>query len=143
MLLLTRGVVMRNYTWAPARTKTGTKITDTLKHEVESKADSLIDKVLKPKYIEPPDDNSTLNYVVDIFSKWHGRFFYFTSKYKCPGPNAISPFFDNNFARLEFIGNSRFNLAYMRHTGQWNEVGFDLSLKECFDAIENWPHFMP
>ena len=134
---------MKNYTWAPAKKKTGAKVSDTLKYEVKARADSLIDKELKPKYVLPPDENSTLNYLVDIFSKWHGRYFYLTSKYKCPGPNAIRPFFDSNFARLEFIGSSRFNLAYMRHTGKWNEVGSDLSLEECLDMVENWPHFMP
>lgn len=33
--------------------------------------------------------------------------------------------------------------AIMRHTGKWFEIGFDLSLEECLDEIENWPHFMP
>lgn len=134
---------MKNYTWAPARKKTSAKVPDALKYEVKAKADSLIDNVLKPKYVLPPDENSTLNYIVDIYSKWYRGFFYCTSKYKVPGPNAIRPFFDSNFARLEFTGSSRFNLAYMRHTGQWNEVGSDLSLEECLDRIVNWPHFVP
>ncbi len=134
---------MKKYTWAPARKKTRIKVPDTLKYEVKAKGDSLIDAVMKPKYVLPPDENSTLNYIVDIYSKWYRGFFYFTSKYKCPGPNAMRPFFDSNFARLEFIGSGRFNLAYMRHTGQWDEIGSDLSLDECLDRVVNWPHFMP
>ena len=50
--------------------------------------------------------------------------------------------YNSNYARLEYVDRDRFNLAYMRHTGKWVEIGFDLSLEECLDEIENGPHFM-
>ena len=134
---------MARYAWAPAKKKSGIKISDALKNEVKVKADSLIDKVLKPKYIQPPPEDNDFNYIVDIFSKWHRSYFYFCSKYNCPSPNAMAPSFNNNFARLEYVDRDRFNLAYMRHTGKWLEISFALSLEECLDEIENWPHFMP
>jgi hypothetical protein len=134
---------MAKYTWAPAKKKSETKNTDALKSKVKEKADSLIENVLKPKYIKPPPEDNDFNYIVDIFSKWHSSYFYFCSKYNCPSPNAMAPSFNSNFARLEYVGGNKFNLAYMRHTNKWFEINFDLSLEECLDEIENLPHFIP
>ena len=132
---------MAKYTWA--KKKSTPKIDDSKKAEIKLKADSLIGNVLKPKYIKPPPEDNDFNYIVDIFSKWYRGHFYFCSKYNCPSPNAMSPSFNTNFARLEYTGQNKFNLAYMRHTGQWFEIGFDLSLDECLNEIENGPHFIP
>jgi len=134
---------MARYTWTPAKKKSGIKVSGTLKNEAKAKTDSLIDNVLKPKYIKPPPENNDFNYIVDIFSKWHGGYFYLCSKYNCPSPNAMAPSFNSNFARLEYIGGDKFNLAYRRHTGKWFEISFDLLLEECLEEIENLPHFMP
>jgi hypothetical protein len=41
---------------------------------------------------------------------------YFCSRFCSPGPRALSPFFESKFARLQYAGNERFNLAYFRHT---------------------------
>ena len=35
---------MARYTWAPAKNKSGIKVTDTLKNEAKAKADSLINR---------------------------------------------------------------------------------------------------
>ena len=134
---------MAQYTWAPAKKRSSPKVTDSIKSEVKSRSDELIENVLKPKYIKPPSQNNDLNYLVDIFSKWHGRYFYFCSRYNCPSPRAMSPSFEDKFARLEYVGHDLFNLAYMRHTGQWAEIFSDLSLEECLSEIEEGIHFMP
>ncbi|MCG6878264.1 MAG: hypothetical protein LJE96_03830 [Deltaproteobacteria bacterium] len=134
---------MKRYTWAPTKKRSHPKIPDAIKNEVKQKADTLIDRVLKPKYIEPPPKDNDFNYLVDIFSKWYRTYFYFCAKYNCPSPNAMSPSFTNNFARLEYLERDKFNLAYMRHTNQWFEIGFDWSLEQCLDEIENMPHFIP
>jgi len=133
----------KGWTWAPARKKSKVKILDSIKTAVKLKADDLIENVLKPRFIKPPLKNSDLNYLADIFSKWHGTYFYFCSTYNCPGPNAMSPFFNTNFARLEYIGPNKFNLAFIRHTGQWVEIEYGLSVDECLDNIENNSIFFP
>jgi len=119
------------------------KVPDTIKKEVEAKARKLIETILKPKHVKPPSGDEHFNYIIDIYSKWHGNYFYFCTKYACPGPNAISPYFEARFARLEYVGNGRFNLSYMRHTEKWCEVYTDLSLDESLAAIRNEPFFMP
>lgn len=119
------------------------KLPNAIKENVTAKANNLIDTILKPKHVKPPSKNEKFNYIVDIYSKWARNYFYFCSKYACPGPNAISPYFEAKFARIEYIGNEQFNLAYMRHTGQWWELYTELSLVQCLEAIRNEPHFLP
>src|SRR6516225_5598538 len=95
-----------------------TKVSDALGAEVERRANELIE-VLKPKYIKPPPEKPKFNYLIGLGTKWHGRYFYFVGTYACPGPNALSPTFEMNFARLEHVGGGRFALAFLRHTGKW------------------------
>ena len=114
-----------------------------IKPEVDQKANDLIENVLKPKHIEPLPKGHQLNYLVDITTKWLGSKCYFVSIYRSPGPNAISPTFETKFARLEYVGDDKFNLAFMRHTGQWVELYEGLSVDECLQAIRNDPWFQP
>jgi hypothetical protein len=99
--------------------------------------------VFKPRHIQPPLESPQFNYIVDLYNRWHHSFFYFCAKYACPGPNAISPFFEIKYTRLEYVGERRFNLAYMRHTGQWWEVYQGLTLDECLKTIEKEALFWP
>ena len=124
----------RQWTRAPSKTDKP-KVPDELKKEVQAKADCLVEKVLKLKYIKPPPKKPQWNYPIELWTKWHGCFFYFGSTWASPGPNQIAPSFENRFARLEYIGGRRFNLAYFRHTGEWWTIHKGLSLSKCLKLI--------
>jgi hypothetical protein len=113
-----------------------------LKQEVNQKAGDLIDNVLKPKHVEPPKGRQ-LNYLVDITTKWHGPKCYFISVYRSRGPHAVSPTFETKFARMEYAGDGKFALSFMRHTGRWVELYNGLSVDECLKAIKDDPWFQP
>ena len=119
------------------------KVPGDVKRGVEKKAADLVEMVLKPKHIKPPPGDARFNYTVDIYTKWYRSYFYFCAKYHCPGPNAISPYFEVKFARLEYLGNERFNLSFMRHTGQWVELRTDQTVGQCLAAIRDDPWFHP
>ncbi|MDQ3754928.1 MAG: hypothetical protein M3371_09370, partial [Acidobacteriota bacterium] len=70
------------------------KVPETLKAEVSEKAEQLIESTLKRQYIKAPPKDDRFNYVVDLYTKWYRCYFYFCAKYACPGPSAISPFFE-------------------------------------------------
>jgi hypothetical protein len=125
------------------RKATTSQLQETLKREVTTKANELIEAVLKPKHIQPPPENPQFNYIVDMYGKWYHRYFYFCATYCVPGPNATVPSFEAKFARMEYAGNNRFHLAFMRHTGQWVEMYTGLSLDECLAAIRHDPFFQP
>ena len=93
------------------------KVPDAVKTEVAQQGQRLIDE-WKPRYVKAPPEGSHFNYMVDSFTKWQRHYFYFVAKYAYPGPTAISPFFEAPFTRLEYVGENRFNLAFMRHTGE-------------------------
>ncbi len=115
----------------------------TPKDEVDTKAGELIENVLKPKHIQPPTKGSQSNYITDIKTKWIGSTCYFISIYACPGPTAISPSFEEKFARMELVGDAKFNLSFMRHTGKWVELYAGISVDDCLKAIQDDPWFMP
>lgn len=113
-----------------------------LKLKIGLKAKNMIDSELKKKHIKGKPKNSD-NYIADIYCKWVGNRFYFCSKYNCPSPRAILPSFESRFARLEHIGNNKFQLFFMRHTGKWIKLYEDISLGEAFKAIREDPWFTP
>jgi hypothetical protein len=117
------------------------KVPDSLKAEVTTRADELIDSVLKPKNIQPPPEDPKFNYIVDIYGKWFHSAFYFCTKYCCPGPNAIAPSFESKFARMQYAGNNRFHLAFMRYTEEWVEIYADQTVDECLAAVRDDPYF--
>ena len=119
------------------------KVPDNIKWDVEAKGRELVENILKPIHVNPPSGDEQFNYIVDIYSKWYRNYFYFCAKYACPGPNAISPYFEAKYARMEYVGNGRCNLSYMRHTGQWCEIYIGLSVNECLTAIRDEHHFLP
>ena len=114
-----------------------------LKQEVTQKVSELIQTVLKPKHVEPPPTGHQLNYLTDITTKWLGSKLYFISVYRSPGPHAVSPTFERKFARMQYVGNAKFALAFQRHTGQWVELYDALSVDECLTAIRADPWFVP
>ena len=114
-----------------------------LKQEVNQKAGDLIENVLKPKHVEPPPKGRQLNYLVDITTKWHGSKCYFISVYRSPGPHAVSPTFETKFARMEYAGDGKFALSFMRHTDKWGESYEAMTADECLKAIKDDPSFVP
>ena len=119
------------------------KVPEAAKTEVTKAAEELVETILKPQYVKPPSKDEQFNYIIDIYTKWYRNYFYFYAKYACPGPNAISPFFEAKFARLEYVGGNRFHLSFMRYTEEWVELHQNLSLNECLEAIRNEPYLHP
>jgi len=132
--------IQRQWVYGP---RPASRVPDAVKAQVTAKADEIIETVFKPQYIKPPPKKARFNYIVDIHTKWHKNCLHFRAKYACPGPNALSPFFEDSFTRLSYMANGRFNVAYMRHTGKWCEVFTDLSMEEAFAEIRDQPFFHP
>jgi hypothetical protein len=129
--------------WLPSSGAGNPTLGADVKAQVESKAKDFIDKVLKPKHVKPPPKEARNNYLTDITLKWHGSTLFLVAVYACPGPNAISPTFEDRFARLRPAASGRFDLSYLRHTGQWVELYQGQTVEECLEAIRDDPWFMP
>ena len=119
------------------------QVPDILKREVSVKAEALIAEDIRPTHVKPPPINPKFNYIEDIFTKWRGRYFYFMAKYASPAPNRLAPYFEVGFARLEFMGDNTFDLAYFRHTGKWWPVFSELTVDEALDLVKSEALFHP
>jgi hypothetical protein len=93
--------------WNIRPAKKRASVTASLKSEVETKAKDLIEKVLKPKYVQPPQKDEQANYITDIGAKWYRGYFYFFTTFACPSPNALSPTFEWMLARMEPLRDGR------------------------------------
>lgn len=133
----------RGWVYSPSSKAAGTALDAATKARVEAKVKLLIEEELKPKHVKPPPEDVQSNYITDISFKWHGSTLFLVSVYACPGPNAISPTFEDRFARLRPAGAGLFDLSFMRHTGQWVELFEGQTLDECLREIEDDPWFMP
>jgi hypothetical protein len=122
----------------PAK-KPNSSLLGTVKDELETKARELIETVLKPKHVLPTPEGSKFNSIVDITIKWLGSKCYFVSIYRTPTQET----FETRFARMEYVGNARFNLSFMRHTEQWVCLFVGQSVDDCLKAIKEDPWFVP
>jgi len=118
-------------------------VPDGIKAELEAKANDLIENVLKPKHVLPPEPDAQFNYIADIGAKWNRNYFYFVSTYACPGVNALAPTFETKFARMEYLGNGKFALSFLRHTGAWVGIYDALSMDKSLKAIQDDAWFTP
>ena len=134
---------MARKAWMIRPAKKSTAVPDSIKREVESKANDVIANVLKPKHVQPPREDERFNYISDIGTKWYRNYFYFISTYTCPGPNALSPTFEAKFARMEYIGESKFAMYFMRHNEEWIGVYDALTVDEAMSAIQDDSWFHP
>ncbi|MCU0285021.1 MAG: hypothetical protein MUF15_01355 [Acidobacteria bacterium] len=118
---------------------------------LEMQANTLIETVLKPSFVSTTADVSaatgnTVSYITNIYSKWEDYYFYFYAEYTCAGfpLNSVEQCLSEcKFARLEYVGDIRFNLSYMSQSGKWEKIFIDLTIDECMEAIRNESFFYP
>lgn len=134
---------MKRWTRITKKSRNNASVPEEIKESVTLLAENVIDKKLKPLHIKKRKGKQTSNYIDDIYVKWYRNYLYFCANYKCTSVNAISPEFESKFARLEYNESGQFNLAYMRHTGNWFELDQDVSLKKCLSTIKEGAWFTP
>ena len=118
------------------------RVPEALKSEISSKAQQLVEQHLKPTHVEQPE-NPKCNYIADIYTRWHREDLYFCATYVAPFPDAVSPTFEVRFARIGYLGDGKFNLAYKGQTGRWCKMYPSLSIEKCLEAVRDEPHFIP
>ena len=132
----------KRWTYSPSKsTRPGIPVS--LKAEVTTRVNELIESVLKPAHVRPHAEDERFNYIIDIFGKWYQSYFYFCATYRVAGENPVPPTFETKFTRMEYAGSNRFHLSFMRHTGQWVQIYDDLTLDECLASIKDDEFFQP
>ena len=118
-------------------------VPEATKNRLSELAAEIIKTDLFPQHVKPARKNDTFNYIVDIYTKWYRNYFYFCAKYHCPGPNALSPYFETKFARLGYLASGKYELAYQRHNGQWWVTNDAISAANAMKEIKEGGLFTP
>ena len=131
-------------TWGYRPAKQKKVISEQTKLRVGLACDEFVGAYLRPRDVRPfSPKNKKQAQCVDIEWNWNRGFVYFKAFYKDLRPDIISETYDYPFARLEYVEENLFHLAFFRHTEKWWNItyGNGSSLEECFEMIQELPHF--
>ena len=107
-----------------------------------AEAEKLLATFYRPRFVRPPPEDQRFNYIVGFSANWHGAYLRFIVRYACPGPTALSPFFELPFARLGYFGGRDcYNLWARRHNDQWIVLAEELTLPAAFEEMRTNPWF--
>jgi hypothetical protein len=108
------------------------------KAAIAATCDRFISGVLKPNFL-PEIKPTEFNYPVDILGKWRSDNYSFIVRFRSGFPENKGEEFDSAFARLDYAPEgteTRFNVMWRRHTGQWWPIYFSLTLEDALAALE-------
>jgi hypothetical protein len=128
--------------WVYVGGRAGNKPPAGEKLAITSACERFIKEVLKPRFIKKTR-RGKFNYPVDIYGKWHGNKYRFSTRFRSDDPQAYEPEFDAPFARLEYVWRDHFDLSYHRHTGEWFPIFQHVSLKKALKLIQDDSHLWP
>jgi hypothetical protein len=123
---------MRKLTWLPTPPKPPPR------PKVSSESKSLIDGQVAAvvarlkKRCCKGQRHQRLNWCVDILVRWYRDALYFVAVMQTP--HGSPPTFQVNVARMEHVGQGKFNVAVPMRRG-WNTVEQKLSPEECLERI--------
>ena len=123
----------RQRVWVMAKTLSSQE-----KAAIAATCDRFISGVLKPNFL-PEIKPTEFNYPVDILGKWRGDNYSFIVRFRSGFPENKGEEFDFAFARLDYAPEgteTRFNVMWRRHTGQWWPIYFSLTLEDALAALE-------
>jgi len=113
---------------------------------IAATCDRFIAEVLKPRFLSEVRPTE-FNYPVDIFGKWRGSKYSFVTRYRSGFPENSGEEFDAPFTRLDHVeerlDETRFDVMWRRHTGQWWRLHNAVTLNEALRLIETEPLLQP
>jgi glutathionyl-hydroquinone reductase len=116
------------------------------KATIAAACERLITEVLKPRFL-PEIRPTQFNYPIDIFGRWRGSKYSFITRYRSGFAENAGEEFDSAFTRLdhleECLADTRFDVMWHRHTGQWWRLHSSVTLEEALHLIETEPLLQP
>ena len=110
------------------------------KAAIAARCDRFIAEILKPRFL-PAIRPTAFNYPIDIFGRWRGDKYSFVTRYRSGFAENAGEEFDSAFTRLdhleECIAETRFDVMWHRHTGQWFRLFPSVTLDEALRLVEN------
>lgn len=132
---------MRRKVWVYSPKKVWPIVPKDVQESVINQAESVISRLIL-RYFQSHNYRSK-DSLTTITSHWRRSYFYVVAIYHTSAKNVFSPDYEQNLARLEYVGRDQFNLSYFRYTGQWFEIVRDQTLKSCLSTIAENSFFYP
>jgi hypothetical protein len=118
------------------------KLSDHEKAAVKAACEQPIAQTLEPRYLAGTH-LSGLSAPIDIVGKWRGSKHSFVARYRSDDPEVLEPELDEPFARLghmeEYWSEARFDVMWLRHTGEWWRLHPTVTLGEALQHVESDP----
>ena len=131
----------RSYQWVRVKT-----LSPEEKKIISATCEKFIAEVLKPRFL-PEIRLTEFNYPVDLLGKWRGNKYSFIARYRSGFPENEGEEFDAPFTRLDHVEENltetRFNVMWHRHTGQWWGLHTSVTLEEALKLIETEEMLQP
>ena len=116
------------------------------KAAIAARCDHFIANNLKPRFL-PEVRRTRFNYPVDILGKWRGSKYSFITRYRSGFPDNEGEEFEVTFTRLDHVEESlaetRFDVMWRRHTGQYWRTHSSVTLEQALDLIDTEPLLQP
>ena len=116
------------------------------KTAISAICERLIAEKLKPRFL-PETKPTRFNYPVGLFGQWRGSKYSFVLRYRSGWPENEGEEFNSAFTRLDHVEEdlteTRFDLMWHRHNGQWWRVHRSATLEEALRLIETTPLLQP
>jgi hypothetical protein len=116
------------------------------KSAVATTCERFIAEILKPRFL-PEVRRTPFNYPIDIFGKWRGSRYSFVTRYRSGFADNAGEAFDTAFTRLdhleECLAETRFNVMWHRHAGEWRHLHSSVTLDQALRLIETEPLLQP
>jgi len=120
--------------WA-ARPVRPAPVPDAEKRRIVTACEAFIRDVLKPRFL-PRIVPTQFNYPIGIHGAWAGGRYRFVQRYRSGHKDNRGEEFDAPFARIDRVGPDRFDIYWMRHTGQWWRLYTRVTLAEALQILE-------
>lgn len=119
----------------PAPAIRAVAIDDLEKQAVIAACETFIRDVLKPRFL-PEIRPTEWNYVIRIHGAWAAGRYRFIQRYRSGMEHNRGEEFDAPFARIDRIGQDRFDIYWMRHTGKWRRLHAGVTFVEALRILE-------
>lgn len=116
------------------------------KAAIDATCQAFIADTLKPRFL-PAIRPTAFNYPIDLLGRWRGSQYSFITRYRSGHPETLGSEFNSAFTRLdhveEHLTDTRFDVMWHRHTGQWFRLHAAATLTEALRLVEAeellWP----
>lgn len=114
-----------------------------LKREVAARCDAYISQVLVPRHLPVIKPHAEYNFAIGLRGAWLGNAYRFIARWRTGTNRTPIEEFDSPWVRFQHMGGGRFDIGWMRHTGQWWTLQRGLTLDEALAAMESEPVLQP